>query len=237
MINVLMVEDNEIQLQALTIILKDAFPHMKFYKARYYNEAIKIIDNIIFQLFLLDIDLNESNKNYDGIRLGEYIRNITRYQTTPILYLTGKPDEIFNALHKTNCYDYLVKPYNSTSLLTSINRLLDIKLIQQPPLEFRDIFGTYARLPHDTIIYIKAMRHHTAIYTTNNYYETTNFTIKELLQVLPNYFLQCHRSYIVNSNFINNFDNSTALINLSTSPNSPIPVGRNYKKIVKELFI
>ncbi len=90
--NVLIVENDAIQANALNIILKDAFPNMKFHKVLNFDSALEMINTISFQLFLLDVDLEENDTSNDGVKLDEHIRSIENNQTTPILYLTGKSD-------------------------------------------------------------------------------------------------------------------------------------------------
>ncbi len=237
-INVLLVEDDIIQANALNIILNNEFQQMNFHTASNYNHAAQLIDDdeYSFQLFLLDIELDKDNVEKNGIKLGEHIRSVSKYKTTPILYITGNPNEIFNAIHNTNCFDYLVKPYGASDLINSINKLLDTNIIEQPPLVFKDIYGTYSRISCDTITYIKGSKHHVYIYTLNNSYKTGSYRMTELVEILPNYIFQCHKSYIVNVKFIKSFDSNTSAINLLNSVNTIIPVGRSFKEKVKELL-
>ncbi len=234
--NVLIVENDAIQANALNIILKDAFPNMKFHKALNFDSALEMINTISFQLFLLDVDLEENDTSNDGVKLGEHIRSIENNQTTPILYLTGKPEEIFRAIHNTNCYDYLLKPYKPENLIDSINKLISNKLIKQPPLEFKDINRVFIRIPCDTIIYAKTHNRHLIIYTLDNSYETRSFDMGELENILPHNFFRCHKSYVINMNYAKSFDKLNLTICMSAS-NQPIPVGRTYKEKAEGLFL
>ena len=103
----LVVEDNVAQLNGLAEIIEESFPDIECLKAACYDDALALADSHSIQLFLLDIQLGAA-PDKDGIKLGEQLLRNPRYQTTPILYVTALVNEAPRAIHKTNCYDYLV---------------------------------------------------------------------------------------------------------------------------------
>lgn len=57
--------------------------------------------------------------------------------------------------------------------------------------------GCWCPLPTENIAYIESLQKKTWFYHTDEAYQSI-YTLKELVQMLPDYFLRIHRSYIVN---------------------------------------
>ncbi|WP_456441198.1 LytR/AlgR family response regulator transcription factor [Psychroserpens sp.] len=75
------------------------------------------------------------------------------------------------------------------------------------------------------LMYIKADDHYLEIITENQKKHTVRGKLNQIKQELPPNFIQCHRSYIVNSNFIKQVNSTTlTLIN-----KEHIPLSRSYK--------
>ena len=161
----LVVEDNVAQLNGLAEIIEESFPDIECLKAACYDDALALADSHSIQLFLLDIQLG-ADPDKDGITLGEQLRRNPRYQTTPILYVTALVNEAPRAIHKTNCYDYLVKPYSQQDLIESVSKLLNLSLIREEPIELTDRDGVLARIRPDNILYIKSELRNMHVHTT-----------------------------------------------------------------------
>ena len=75
------------------------------------------------------------------------------------------------------------------------------------------------------LMYIKSDDHYLNIYLSNGKNHFVRGKLSKISQELPPNFIRCHRSYIVNSNFIKQTNsNSLLLIN-----NEEIPISRSYK--------
>lgn len=121
--DVLIVEDDQEQLDGIESILLEKYDHMNCIKATNYQQATQLMRANKIQLFLLDISLGDDESEQDGIALGTQIRSMQRYAKTPILYLTAYSMDAPRAIHATNCYDFLVKPYKKEDLLYTIDKL------------------------------------------------------------------------------------------------------------------
>ena len=120
------------------------------------------------QLFLLDISLGDDESEQDGIALGTQIRSMQRYAKTPILYLTAYSMDAPRAIHATNCYDFLVKPYKKEDLLYTIDKLIHNRFLDVTPIELRDVNGIYFRVLPEKILYIEAAGKNLTIYEESN---------------------------------------------------------------------
>jgi tetratricopeptide (TPR) repeat protein len=76
------------------------------------------------------------------------------------------------------------------------------------------------------LMYIKSDDHYLNIFTNDGNNHFVRGKLKDIKEELPPNFIQCHRSYIVNKNFVKQ-QLSTALVLLN---NDRIPVSRGYKE-------
>ena len=154
--DVLIVEDDQEQLDGIESILLEKYDHMNCIKATNYQQAAQLMRANKIQLFLLDISLGDDESEQDGIALGTQIRSMQRYAKTPILYLTAYSMDAPRAIHATNCYDFLVKPYKKEDLLYTIDKLIHNRFLDVTPIELRDVNGIYFRVLPEKILYIEA---------------------------------------------------------------------------------
>lgn len=235
--DVLIVEDDREQLDGIESILLETYEQMNCIKATTYEQAVELMSDNKIQLFLLDISLNGSNKIHDedGVALGTYIRSMQRYAKTPILYLTALAIDAPRAIHATNCYDFIVKPFQKEDLVYTIDKLIHNRFLDVTPIELRDVNGIYFRILPEKIIYIEAGGKNLTIYTESDVIHTTGIRLKEISEQLPPNFIQSHRSFIINSDFANSYDPANAMLYLGNH-NLPTPVGRKYKEYVKKMI-
>lgn len=224
----LIVEDDIIQLDGMMVILSQAFPSISFKAVLTYNDAVYLIDNEDFDLFLLDIELDKEDMEANGIALGKYIRSISSYQFTPILYLTALAHKAPVAIHETNCYDYLVKPYSLQMLIESVKKLMASPLIKERPLKAKGCDGIYFQIYPEDILYIQAERRIMHIYTATRHFTTRAYRFNELLSELPTYISQCHKSYAVNTDKSMQVDKLNMYIVLDDTHHTRVPIGRKY---------
>ena len=96
--NILIVEDDDVQREALCHIIKETNNTFSIHTASNYNEAAKIYEQIDIDLFLLDVDLSSSNSEKNGIEIGINLRTIKKYLQTPVIYITGIPEKLHSYL-------------------------------------------------------------------------------------------------------------------------------------------
>lgn len=233
--DVLIVEDDQEQLDGIESILLEKYDHMNCIKATNYQQATQLMHANKIQLFLLDISLGDDASEQDGIALGTQIRSMQRYAKTPILYLTAYSMDAPRAIHATNCYDFLVKPYKKEDLLYTIDKLIHNRFLDVTPIELRDVNGIYFRVLPEKILYIEAAGKNLTIYEESNVINTSGIRLKELIAQLPPNFIQSHRSFIVNSDYVNSYGPTNALLYLGNH-NISTPVGRKYKDYVKKII-
>lgn len=237
MYNVLIVEDDIIQANAIKKILQSEYKNMTIFTSHTYSEAIDILDNNRIHLFILDIILDSKNNSQTGIHLGTHIRNNSIYTLSPILYITSIPDQINEAVNNIHCYNYLTKPYNHSDLIKAVSELINSPLMPKAPIKFHDLQGIIFNIKSDDLIYVKSEYKVLAFHTINCIYKSRDCKLEHLLSILSSDFVQCHKSYIINTSYISNYDKTTKLIRLGNNTDNLVPVGRKYKEQLEKRIL
>ena len=60
-----------------------------------------------YSLFLINVQLSNDAKDRGGFLLAEKIRACSEYYRTPILFLSTLKEEIYHALFRYHCYNYI----------------------------------------------------------------------------------------------------------------------------------
>lgn len=245
MYHLLIVEDDTEQRNALEHIIHNKYPEVAIHKSSTYSEAVDLLKNseTEFSFFFLDVDLGEGDAQ-NGLALGRYIRLFPAYLHTPIIYVTSFDQYVFYALNSLHCSYYLVKPYLAEHVIKSIQDLLVSPLAPPVLLECTDIDGISFNIAENDIIYVKANAKHIIIHTLYDSITTRQYSIRSLETVLKSRkIVKCHKSALVNLDYLESFDKTNMLLHLKCPTNQPktIPVGRTYKnqfiERMKELYV
>ena len=121
--NVLLVDDNPIDLELLGKKLRNL--DISIIKANSGSQALSKIKGIDLALALVDIQMPHMN----GLELAKLIREEKNRQTVPIIFLTAYYDGDFQFAegYKAGAVDYMLKPFNSSILLSKVNVFLDLE--------------------------------------------------------------------------------------------------------------
>lgn len=148
-------------------------------------------------VIFLDIDL--SNK-VSGIELAKEIRKVNKY--IYIIFITAHFEYSMLA-YKVKTFDFLVKPITYESLRDTVTRLHD------------DIYGNkncfvkfgrskkYIRA--NEIVYIEKDKAKATVHTLDSTVQVYA-TVDEITSCLPDYFVRCNKSFIINKNRVSQVD-------------------------------
>ncbi len=186
-------------------------------------------------LFCLDIQLED----YNGIELAKKIRKLSTYTLTPIIFITAIPTRELIAYKETHCYDYIIKPFLENEIYEKISKIIsfykknqDKDLNQELKLRFKGESCVYSVFQKD-VIFIESLVRRLHITTTNEIFTTNVISLKSIAEQLGNDFIQCHKSFFVNKNYIKGLDYGKREVLLSNG--EKIPCGRKYLLSLKEL--
>ena len=113
----------------------------------------------------------------------------------------------------------------------TILRLIDD--VKKTPAKFIRLNNNKTIINEDEVNYIKKDGMKLVFCTNTRTYETYN-SFNKIQNCLPENFIRCHKSYIVNVNNISNLDSLNNLITFKDTGNCYI--GSKYKKEILEVF-
>ncbi len=202
-----------------------------------YDEAMLLASKDLPDIALIDIIIDG---NKDGIETAKSLKS--NYQL-PVIFLTSHSNKDTVEKAKTaNPDGYLVKPFNSQDLYTSIeiafhnhsNVINNSKNLDPDSSivikDFIFIKKDYllVKIKFSELRWIKAEGNYIEIFCENKKFLTRS-TLKDFLHKLPEeVFVQVHKSYAVNIEFIDAIELNKIIIG-----NDKIPISRNLVPEIK----
>lgn len=222
--SILIVEDDIIQSKALEQMLRNYHIQFDITIAHTIDEAKNIIDTIgNFCAFIIDISLNQSEDNTDGLLLTDYILNKKNCRQTPVIFTTAHPQHVFTALNDFHCYSYLLKPFNEHQLY----KQLDMIFKKESVLKIKTLKSVHIKINLHDIYYIQSFGRIIEFITKDNKITSRQYNMKKLEEILPDNFKRCHKSYIINTDYVYSVDFSNRLLTLKDN-NSIVPFSKNF---------
>ena len=222
---ILIVEDEIIIADTIKRYLTQA-GHQVVGNAISYQEAESIFTNEQPDLVLLDIRLS-------GLKTGIDMAHFIQQQTDPkpFIFLSSQLDSrSINSAKETFPAGYLSKPIQKNSLNTSIEIAMhnfQRQLKKEPTISLNNGMKNYS-IPCSEILFLEADHIYVNIHTKNYGKVVQRGTLKEMMEQLPKEkFIQTHRSFVVNIEVVNSWDNQSLLIH-----NKTIPLSRSRRKEV-----
>lgn len=188
------------------------------------EELFRQFKNLIsYDIFLLDIKMFEIN----GLDVGHYIRKELKDYSAKIIYISAE-EHYMKEMFKVQPLDFLKKPIDTQELSYVLD--LSCKLITG---ETRDFFykkgcETHA-VPVKDILYFTGTGRKIIITTLNGTDEFYGKISEVLVGLDSSKFIQVHKSYIVNYNYITTIKSSE----VKMADNFAIAISRNLKDKVK----
>lgn len=179
--------------------------HKKQFKIVTFNNGEKVIlSNENFDIYFLDIKM----RGISGIEAAKNIRKVNNKAF--IIFITGYKDYVFEAFD-VRAFNYILKPINQNKF----EEILNLALLELDKEEKFIIVKTISRstkLCLKDILYIEAYGRKLKIHTEFNvleYYKKISEIEKELDS---RSFFRCHKSFIVNLNYVESYDNSSIVL-------------------------
>lgn len=229
--NILIFDDNLIQLSDLRQLLSAKYPDNWISCCSDFFSAIMAISNNLFDCFILNINIPDNLPVYNAITVGQYIRSFSHYKRTPILFLSSTSDRINYCLNELHCYSYINMPCSEGDLCHAIDILSRLALdsVQDHHDEYLCISSAnniYIPILFPNILYIESNHHCINIHCKDQTITTSKYSLSTISNILSPKFIRCHREYIVNLDFLENYDKTNRYVRIQKNT---IPVGRNYK--------
>jgi len=202
MVNILMAATDWTQIENVRALIRESEQMYNFFGVSTVKECLGLAMEQKMDLLILDTDLNDPF----GVEIAEQIRQIPGYEFAWIILLGTNPFHEIDGFRKAHCYDYLTKPYQLEALYNMVRMLSKYETVpkfvaENQYISVRQRDQIYRILTSD-ILYIEVVGNNSTIYTYSRIYCLRKMSLKKLQLMLPDYFVQCHKSFIVNRNYI-----------------------------------
>lgn len=228
----LILEDNNKQAEYLKKNLKTYVDNLEVIIAGNSRQAFEYAISNKIDLFICDIGLPDKS----GLEFAGELRKLTEYKYTWIIFITAYGQYLPEAVKKIHCYDYITKPYDIGKITTLINELARNKVILQDNTEEDKLVLNYKNILYsiaaNQILFIEVNQKICYIHTYLHTYDIKRLTLeKAFSQLSKRKFIQCHKSIVVNIDYINyiNKDIVNWEISLMNYP-LKLPVGEKFKE-------
>ena len=196
--DILIVDDERHGVTALKSIIQQYSLHLigKIHTASNIVDASSILSTNSIHIAFLDIQLSKGS----GFDIAKNIP-----PTCKIVFVTAFAEHALKAI-KHQAFDYLLKPIDPKELQHCIEKcaLQDVPQKEQ----FLTIKSKGITIPvlQDSILYLKAKGPYSEIYFLDGNVYTTSQTLKDIQEKLNAQFIRTHKSYLINSKFIEGYN-------------------------------
>ncbi len=193
--------------------------------------ANSFLNSEIVDVVFLDINLPDIS----GLDFIKTIKN-----PPAVIMTTAYPDYAVSSFELDTIVDYLVKPFSFDRFLKAINKAKD--RVGRPPNGFEEQKGetlflnvdkTLHKIVLGDILYLESDRNYITVVTKTQKLSYID-SLKSWRGKLPEQqFIQIHKSYIINSGYVDKISGNELYINTNR-----LPIGRTYKQeLLKRLKI
>ncbi len=232
MLDFVLCDDNVNVLNKLEKMLEAIFISKKFdsqivLSTTKPDELINYVRNNTINVAVLDIDLKSK---VSGLDLANMIRK--KDKNVYIIFTTGHLEYGLMA-YRYKTFDYLPKPITKERLEETLIRLFEDA--SGSTSDFVRLDNNKTIIKQDSIQYIQKEGMKVIFHTDTRNYETYS-SFKKILPQLPKQFVQCHKSYIVNTEKITDVNTTNSTILLNNNSDAKCLIGPKYKNKFMEVF-
>ena len=179
--------------------------------------------NHIVDVVFLDINLPDMS----GLDFIKTVKN-----PPAVIMTTAYPEYAVSSFELDTIIDYLVKPFSFDRFLKAINKAKDRMEVPENTSEenndetiFLNVDKTLHKLVLSSILYIESDRNYITVVTESQKLSYIDSLKNWIVKLPENQFIQVHKSYIINSKFVDKISGNTIFVKANK-----IPIGRTYKQ-------
>lgn len=210
--------------QKIEIILEDNCEITTFENGydliEYINSDISNPD-IIF----IDIDL----KDHLGIDIAKKIQQ--KFNNIKIIFITGNASYVED-IFEVETLDYLTKPINKEKLKKALNKAMEVIKVNKEEILNIKIKKEVVSINLNDVNYMESHLR-TVIIHCDKIKKTIYKKLNEIENILPEKFIRCHQSYIVNMEKVNILTTNKFIL----KSGDKVPVSQSKYKDTKEKFL
>lgn len=221
MIRAVIIDDDEVSRKVLSSFIERTSSLELIGDFSTAIEALETLEDEKIDVFFLDVEMPEMN--------GFQFLNHFKRHSAQVILVTSKREYAVMAF-EYDITDYLVKPIEYSRFLQAVNRVKEnngskISASNSENALFVKDENIYTKLKFDQIKWIEASGDYVSVVSEDKSY-LVHTTMKQIESHLPkNKFLRVHRSYIINTSKLDNFDKEFCVVS-----GKMIPIGKSYRK-------
>ena len=236
--SVLIVERNEVLMDQMISLVKEADVDIQIRAVRTDGEAYQYAMKGNVSLFIVDVVLTTRfSQDASGINFAAQMRMVERYRHTPIIMMSMLEDIEMYAYKDLHCYTYLEKPFDKRYVIKVIREALDapVSYKKKSPVYFRREDVLIKRDAAD-IVYIENSKKGLTIHFKDEDLEMDYLPSGKLLDALKyEKLIRCGRHMMVNKDYIDSFDLINKYVILKDDLGT-IDMGKSYRqKFLREI--
>ncbi|HBG2521090.1 TPA: response regulator transcription factor [Clostridioides difficile] len=191
-----------------------------------FNSGEELLETNLegIDIFFLDIKMLQLT----GMDVAKIIRETN--DTSEIIFITSIVDYIQEG-YKVRAYRYLLKPIDFGDLNESILSCISDIIKKRENFMLIENKGIINKILINSIMYIEVRKKVLTIHTKNDTYYTKNSMDKIELELEKYNFFRCHKSYLINLEYIQFMCKNTVVINDEDVPVSKYRMADLKKKL------
>lgn len=204
--NIVICEDKIHFATHLKNIIKQYLEQKNFYATilMYSSGEEFLCSGIIPDIILMDIKLSGKN----GMDTMKMLRESGC--SSPVIFITAYPEYVFQAFD-VDAIQYLEKPINQSKLFSALDKAWNRVVSDNGKTIVLTKKAIVSKVRIKDIIYCEVFNHQTIIHTLSDKYSYSG-TLDSLEPKLDNRFFRCHRSYLVNLDYVVDKEPGVALM-------------------------
>ena len=225
MMKILVCDDNKVICNDISKYIESNFDY-NVSVANDKNSIYHYLNEDKLDLLIIDIVLGKIN----GIDIAKEFTK--QFPNLNVIFITGYGNTYYKDIYKyINPCGFLEKPIQYNILNFFIKQIQDNFNARNSKLRINYNYNSYI-IPYWDIIYIQSDKRLSVIHTTAEKFKTYK-KLSDMLEELPDTFIRCHQSFIVNRDYVRNVEGNQFLL----SSGNVIPISKKYLKNVKDLFL
>lgn len=225
MMKILLCDDNKVICNDISKYIESNFDY-NVSVANDKNSIYHYLNEDKLDLLIIDIVLGKIN----GIDIAKEFTK--QFPNLNVIFITGYGNTYYKDIYKyINPCGFLEKPIQYNILNFFIKQIQDNFNARNSKLRINYNYNSYI-IPYWDIIYIQSDKRLSVIHTTAEKFKTYK-KLSDMLEELPDTFIRCHQSFIVNRDYVRNVEGNQFLL----SSGNVIPISKKYLKNVKDLFL
>lgn len=212
--------------------MKNIDPALELLTCKEAGTAYALAQQQRIDLFILDIQLED----YKGTNLAGQLRSLPEYKYTPIIFESALAGEELAAYRDVKCYGFLIKPYTESEFRSTFCDALGLSAKLQQEEKHIQIEQKQFILDYNVaeIAYVEAFGKKLTIHTRSPLAGIkedviSGYTLSRLLGLIDDpAVVQCHKSILVNTTYIDQIDKVHREITLKGFAEK-LPVGNKFQ--------